>query len=1075
MRHLIFLFLLLFIQSAYGQKYLFEENKGQWHDDVLFRTEIPGGYLFITKTGMKYLYIHPGDMKKFHGHNEKNAIPARKSMEKQGIRMQAIAVDFHNIAPSLKTEKKLQQPTYSNYFTGNDPSKWASEVRKYEEVTIKNIYPGIHLKFYHNDEKLKYDLVVEARADPSQIRMEYKGANALKLVDGKLEVYSDFGKSLELAPVSFQVKKQFQKTVPCHYKLESNVLSFQFPEGFNRKIPLIIDPALIFSTYSGSIADNWGFTATFDEQGNLYSGGIVRAPGYPVATGAFQSFYGGNTDVGILKFDSLGEKLLFATYIGGSEAEVPHSLIVDSRGDLIIFGTTSSANFPTSGSAWQKTFLGGSPLNADPFIPIGGIPYNNGSDLYLFKLSGNGKTMRASTFLGGTENDGIMLTNDALTKNYGDQFRGEVNLDREDNIYIASYTASDDFPVVNGFQNTFGMGTYDGLVVKMNPALDQLMWSTYVGGSGMDGLYNIKVDKENNVYVGGGTTSLDYPVTAGAYKETKSSAADIDGVVTRISHDGSQVLSSTLLGTSSYDQVYFIDLDSSQSVYALGQTQGEYPVSEGVYSNDNAGQFIHKLSNELDTTLFSTVFGSGSGSPDIRPTAFLVNECGNLLISGWGGETNSSSVSYVGGNTFGLPVTANAFQSTTDGTDFYLIVLLRDAKQLLYATYIGGNIANDHVDGGTSRFDKRGIVYQSVCAGCWGYSDFPTTPNAWSRKNGSSLCNNAVFKFDVAQLVAGFTTDSERFDSPGLVEGCAPLKIMFLNKSIGGESFHWDFGNGEESTKKDSILIEYETPGTYDVVLGATDINTCTREDFAYGTITVFDQHFDIMDPQKICYGSQITLNADGGVAYEWRPAGYLNDPNLKNPVAQPDTTTYFKVRITNEHGCSEEDSVLITVVPDFSVGFSFSKENSCFDTPTIAFSNHSTGAESFTWNLGNGSFVEKDSLVYQYQQSDTFSIQLKGRLDVCEKTSEQMVPSVKTFIPNVITPNHDGKNDFFRIITAEPVDISIHNRWGDKVFEKENYNAEFNGKDIVGGVYYYELKFREDGTSCYGWLQVLK
>src|SRR5690606_29483546 len=139
-------------------------------------------------------------------------------------------------------------------------------------------------------------------------------------------------------------------------------------------------PALIFSTYSGSYADNWGFTATYDDDGNLYSGGIAFSTGFPVTTGAFQRNFRGEIDIAILKFDSLGDGLLYATYLGGRQTEVPHSLIVDRNGDLVIFGTTSSSNYPVSSTAFQKTFSGGSFMN-----PVGGVFYENGSDLFISK------------------------------------------------------------------------------------------------------------------------------------------------------------------------------------------------------------------------------------------------------------------------------------------------------------------------------------------------------------------------------------------------------------------------------------------------------------------------------------------------------------------------------------------------------------------------------------------------------------------------------------------------------------------------------------------------------------------
>lgn len=1087
---LLFIFFCLASLEGFCQgKFLFEENRGQWHEDVLFRTGIPGGYLFVTKRGLKYVYMHPDDWENYahhqhaYGHNSKLRADNTNA---NSMRMHAVEVVFEHSNGLNQVERHNEYPFTANYFIGNDPSKWVKDVRKFEEVEIKDIYPDIDLRLYSSEDNLKYDLILQPGSHLNDIELSFRGAKNVDEINNDLEVKTSFSVNKELAPYSYQETKKGLKEIKCRYSVDGNKLRFLLPDGYNKRKTLVIDPELIFSTYSGSFADNWGFTATFDKAGNVYSGGIVFNIGFPVNNGAYQTQYGGNVDIGILKYDSLGEQLMYATYIGGSEAETPNSMIVDHNGDLIIYGTTSSPDFPISSNAYQKTFLGGTPLNGTSGNleqPVSGISFNNGSDIFLFKLSEDGSKMKGSTFLGGSENDGIMLRNLPLTKNYGDQFRGEVNVDKSDNVYIASYTSSTDFPIENGIQTTFGGGSHDGIVASLNSDLSSLNMSTYIGGNGMDGLYSIKIDKDENIVVAGGTASNNYPVTGNAIKNSKSDSLDIDGVVTKINISSDSISASTYLGTAAYDQVYFVELDSAGNIYVLGQTQGQYPVTNGVYSNPNSGQFIHKLTPSLDSTYFSTVFGSGSSSPDIRPTAFLVNECENLLISGWGGGINAATdffglpTGYVGGDTRGLPLTENAFQKTTDGRDFYLVVLLQGAKELLYATYFGGPTSpGDHVDGGTSRFDNRGIVYQAVCASCGGrVDDFPTTPGAWSRTNNSSNCNNAVFKFDVTQLKAAFVTNSFEFDQPGLKDGCWPLEVVFLNKSIGGISFEWDFGNGIQSTLKDSLYITYDDPGIYDVSLKATDIATCVREDVARGTIEVFDQTFSLMEPQKICYGDEITLSAGGGVAYEWTPAKYLDNPNISNPVAKPDTSSYFSARVTNQFGCVVEDSVLITVVPDFTVDYLISRANNCFDTPNLTFHNLSDGPESYIWDLGNGETSDLDSLIYNYQVTDTFNVSLTGKLDICQKVKTSQQSSVKTFIPNIITPNNDGKNEEFRVITDTPINLKVVNRWGDPVYQMDHYDGSFNGSDLASGVYYYEVEFVEDDNTCHGWLQILK
>src|SRR5690606_22543253 len=191
---------------------------------------------------------------------------------------------------------------------------------------------------------------------------------------------------------------------------------------------------------------------------------------------------------------------------------------------------------------------------------------------------------------------------------------------------------------------------------------------------------------------------------------------------------------------------YFVQLDLMDEVYVVGSTLGAYPVTPGKYSTAAGMQFLHKFSNDLSTSIWSTRIGS-TGNENLSLTAFLVSNCGQIYFAAWGSSTNGSGMAGVFGSTTGLPVTPDAFQSSTDGGDFWLIMLEPEATALGYATFFGGS-SPEHVDGGTSRFDKEGIVYHAVCAGCGGNSSYPTTPGAWSNTNNSTNCNLGVFKID---------------------------------------------------------------------------------------------------------------------------------------------------------------------------------------------------------------------------------------------------------------------------------------------------------------------------------------
>jgi gliding motility-associated-like protein len=1061
----------------------FIENAGQWDPAVRYVADGNGVRIFILDNSIKYvLYEMPE--RHDHDHHTSSGRTAGPVPDADPVQMHAVEVFFSASRPQPVIVPAEKQPGRYNYFYGNDPEKWATNLPSYGRLQISGLYRGIDLVLYSEGGHIKYDWLVRKDGRPEAIRLRYEGQKSLELREGQLIVHTPLGEIREGVPLTYQESAAGRVPIDCRYRVENDEVYYELTENTAPGNDVVIDPEVIFSTYSGSVSDNWGFTATFDDAGNLYSGGIVAGPNFPIVNGPFQERWGGFWDVAILKYDSTGSTVHYSTFLGGNSSEVPASLIVNHRNELLVYGTTSSTNFPVTDSAYQRLYAGGTPLDPDPapnpstYQLVGGVAYHNGSDMYVARISSDGDSLLSSTLIGGSNNDGLILTRQLLTKNYGDQFRGEIFIDDQDNVYVASTTSSPDFPIVNGFQDTYGGGANDGVVFKFNHDLSALVWSSFIGGAAMDAVYSIRVDGSGNVYAGGGTNSADYPTTPGAIKTQKPDLADIDGVISLIASTGDSLLASSYVGTPAYDQVYMIDLDSSDNVYLLGQTQGQYPVTAGVYVNHNSGQFLHKMGTLLDTTYFSTTVGSGRRTPDIRPTAFLVNECENIFISGWGGELNDPFFGYIGGSTTSMPVTDNAFQKQTDGSDFYLMVLLRDAQQLLYGTYYGEIGSRDHVDGGTSRFDKRGIVYQSVCASCRGLNNFPTTPGVWSSTNNSTNCNNAAFKFDLASLLARFDTDTPEFDQPGIRSGCYPLTIVFLNQSIGGEDFSWTFGEGTETTQPDSITVTYEQPGIYDVTLTATDINTCVRESVARGTITVFEDNFSIMDDDSICFGDHIELYADGAVVYSWEPADDLSNPNIRNPLATPDSTVTYRLSAVDINQCSYEDSVQIVVVPSISPDFSIEKSYDCASSAVFAFLNNTKDADTYLWDFGDGNISAEVDAVHKYSDSDgrdTYTVRLTAQLSGCLEEKETTVQAAAPLIPNFISPNGDEKNERFVVINDEKVWLRVFNRWGDLIFENREYNNDWAGKGLAAGVYFYEITFPDMMTTCKGWVHLMR
>ncbi|HEX6224739.1 MAG TPA: PKD domain-containing protein, partial [Chryseolinea sp.] len=922
--------------------------------------------------------------------------------------------------------------------------------------------------------------------------LEYAGAEGLALEDGRLTVRTSVGDVIEQKPVAYQWIDGRKVSVQCQYFLDGNRVSFCFPEGYDPCYTLIIDPLLIFSTYSGSLADNWGSTATPAENGNLYSAGVtshLNAGGtFPSTPGAFQTSYAGLYDIGILKYDSAGTRLLYATYLGGENSESPHSLVVNANNELIVLGTTSSTNFPTSPNAIDRTFNGGVSVTHV-------VQFANGSDIFVCRINKDGSQLLGATFLGGSQNDGLNPPFGALTKNYGDELRGDIITDNENNIYISSVTASNNFPVTRGRDSTYNGGETDAILIKLNPNLSRIVWSTFLGGSGADASHTLKLDSENGIFLAGGTTSADFPVKSSAYQTVQK--GDADGWIAHMNSEGDSLYNATYTGTDSFDQIYFLDINESEEVYVYGQTSGNFPITPGVYHNPNSGQFVQKFNSSLSSLIFSTVFGSGRGIPDISPTAFLVNECNNLYMSGWGGVVNIQSFHWQS-NTLGMPITGDAFQPNTSGSDFYFMVLTDDATEFLYGTYLGGTQSTTHVDGGTSRFDKGGVVYHAVCAGCAAYnstgqstSDFPTSSGAWSRINRSGNCNNAAFKFDLSSLKARLQSNSVRLDMPGLSKVCIPDTIVFQNFSTGGEIFEWDLGDGTRVVKTDTSMVphRYKAPGRYAVWLKAIDPGTCKVKDSASVRVDIFIAQGVVQDDDALCLGTSYQLKATGAQQYSWRSEDGTFKSNLEKPLVSPTDTTRYFVTLNESSGCVRYDTVdlavIVPIVPELEIG----RSAECFNRPKVTVKNVTDSlreGDYMYFDFGDGVTSDLPELEHEFKQDGLYPVKLVGVREFCVTENNVAMPVFKLFIPNVITPSiKDEANDTFAIQFgdekgATPGDygfktaLTIFNRWGEKVFESPDYQYDWDGGDLPSGVYFYEISV--DGhATCKSWLHLMK
>jgi len=1027
-RYLLFFLLIYSFSTTYAvrdtlqsRNLRFIENKNQWDSKVKFAAEVDGGMLFVEKNCLTFNLFNPADVSHSNAHHN-----TRNKKSSNPIRFHAYQVEFLscNDAKLIPSEKDYD---YLNYFIGNDKSKWASDVRKYAFLEYNNLYNKIDLKIYSQKKFLKYDFIVKPNANPSDIKLKYKYVDKLAIKNGHLLIQTSINQVLELRPYTYQIIDGIEREVSCKYILNKDELSFEVGD-YDKNFTLIIDPSLIFSTYTGSASDNWGFTATYDLLGNAYGGGIVFGSGYPTSMGAYQSNTAGSWDIGIIKYDSLGINRLFATYLGGNHSEIPHSLIVNSANQLLVLGTTGSANFPTTPNAYDTSFNGGQSITYD-----GVLDYPNGVDIYLTKLSSTGNQLLASTFIGGSGNDGlnfrqyydanIMMGNDSLYFNYGDGARGEIITDKLGNVYVGTCTFSTDFPVTsNSFQQT-NHGKQDGVVFKLDYNLTHLIWSSYLGGSQDDAVYSIDNDSVNDIYVCGGTSSSNFPVTANAYK-TSYQGGTTDAFVTHISQNGNSIVASTYFGSPKYDQAYFIRVNKKNEVNIYGQTKADSNllIYNALYNVPNSGQFITKFKNSLDSLVWSTVFGTGDGKPNISPTAFAVDICNRVYLSGWGrywGDYTIGTQSWPWGSVFGtvnMAVTPNAYQTTTDGQDFYILAMSDDASSLQFASYFGevhsgaNYSGHDHVDGGTSRFDKKGNVYQSVCASCGGFDLFPTYPaNVWSTQNQSSNCNNAVFKYNIYSDFA-----LADFVDPPIV--CAPDTIFFQNSSL-GTSFIWNFGDGSPLSTQINPWHVYTHSGIYNVKLTANMQNGCVFSDSKTKQLIVLSDTSYAIPDVNICANSPVQIGVNPiphpSITFRWRPSTGISDTTISNPFANPAATTIYKLLVSNG-SCT--DTILQKVVVNKLIVDAGNDTVVCNDTVKLTAHTANTQVQyiwssnpNFTDTLNtslNNNFVK-----IHITSTSTFWVKIKNQW--CEGIDSVKVSFSYLINPSLVNPPscHDSCN----------------------------------------------------------------
>lgn len=637
----------------------FEINKGQSDKHVKFLSRNKGHTLFLTPSEA-VLSLKPV-----------------KNKRGDSVRIKLVGA---NQDPKLTGVSELVGKV--NYFIGNDPKKWLTNISTYKKVKYEDIYSGVDLIYYGNQEKLEYDLVVAPNTDPRKITLKFEGAKKLKLnKDGNLILQTNRGEIIQQKPIIYQEVSGLKKEINGGYILKANNEIGIQVDKYDIKRPLVIDPELVYSTFLGGIKHDSGEAIVSDSLGNTYVTGATESADFPV-TREFSFSSDIRSDAFVSKFNHVGT-LIYSTFLGGAGFDEGAAIAVDNDGNAYVTGRTGSTDFPITSGVIQDRM-------------------NTASDVFITKLNSDGSTPIYSTYLGGS----------------GDDRSKGIFIDTSGNAYICGNTNSSDFPRLNAFQTIY-RGDTEAFISKINSTGRALVYSSYLGGSAYDGATSIRVDGSGNAYIGGITGSMNFPVTAGVVQNTLKGSKDL--FISKVNPAGRTLLYSTYLGGNGEELGYSTDyvfdcniaIDSSGNAYiSAGTTSTDFPTTSGAVQTSNMGgldAFFTKLDPRASSILYSTYLG---GIHDEGANGITLDNSGNVYIAGATGSTN-------------FPITQGALKTNPPdsflvGRDIFISVFSSQDYSLLYSTYFGGvnsdeyasditldSLNNIYITGATRFFDSN--------------------------------------------------------------------------------------------------------------------------------------------------------------------------------------------------------------------------------------------------------------------------------------------------------------------------------------------------------------------------------
>ncbi|MBZ5719924.1 MAG: SBBP repeat-containing protein [Acidobacteriia bacterium] len=696
------------VLSAYAKLPLsFEANRGQADSNVRFLSR-GHGYSLLLTGDQAILVLKRGTA------NQGAATTAAISL----VRMRLAGANAS--AASVGVDPL---PGKANYFIGKDAKNWRTNVPTYARVKYSDVYPGIDLMYYGNQQQLEYDFVVRPDIDPRTIHLDFSGTRRASDLaidrNGDLLVKTDGGDLRFHKPIVYQVDSTGAKlSVDAHYALQAGQSGVSFAVGsYDRSRELVIDPVLVYSTYLGATQTDVVKDIALDGAGNAYISGQTFSSDFPTTAGAFDRTCGGCTvssDDFVAKINPSGSALVYSTYLGGSSVDASLGIAVDSAGNAYAAGFTQSTDFPVTAGAFRNTLKGS-------------------QDGTLTKLDPTGASLLYSTYFGGKGKDQAL----------------KVALDGSAKAYITGFALSSDLPTTPGvFQPTFGGGSGrgDAYVAKFDTTQSgaaSLIWCTYLGGSSDDTGASLVIDALGNSYITGGTSSTNFPTTPGAFRTTLTGGGD--AYVAKLNPTGSALVYSTYVGGSLGDEGVNLALDSAGNAYVAGSTDStDFPATAGalqtVYGGNNnpincnfsffthcGDGFVAKVNTTGSALSYATYLG-GNGAD--YASGIRIDSSGDAFVTGATDSTNFPTVNPLQPSFLGV-------------TDVIVSEINPAGSALLFSTYLGGKSG----DGGSGlTLDSAGNIYVI------GYTESPDFPlaNALQTTYGGGKDDGFISKISLA-------------------------------------------------------------------------------------------------------------------------------------------------------------------------------------------------------------------------------------------------------------------------------------------------------------------------------------